>query len=76
MQGEKYIDTLKTKVDTVNGAVNGAVKTVYDFIVQNQGCRKSLIAEKTNIPIKTVEKHIAKLQEIYAIQNKIKTPTI
>jgi Fic family protein len=52
----------------VNGVVNGVVKTVYDFIEQNPGCRKPLIAKKTNIPIKTVEKHIAKLQEM----NKIK----
>lgn len=51
----------------VNGVVSGAVKTVYDFIAQNQGCRKPLIAEKTNIPIKTVEKHIAKLQEMNKI---------
>lgn len=52
----------------VSGAVNGVVKTVYNFIAQNPGCRKPLIAEKTSIPIKTVEKHIAKLQEM----NKIK----
>lgn len=52
----------------VNGAVNGVVKTVYNFIAQNPGCRKPMIAEKTSIPIKTVEKHIAKLQEM----NKIK----
>jgi len=61
----------KINVDTANGAangaVNGAVKTVYDFIVQNQGCRKPMIAEKTNIPIKTVEKHIAKLHEMNKI---------
>ncbi len=51
----------------VSGAVNGAVKPVYDFIAQTPGCRKPLIAEKTNIPIKTVEKHIAKLQEMKII---------
>ena len=73
---EEILATLKKrqgdplKEDTngaVNGAVNGVVKAVYDFIIQNQGCRKPQIAEKTNIPIKTVEKHIAKLQEMNKI---------
>lgn len=67
-QGDPLDKTNNVGVNgVVNGAVIGAVKTVYDFIAQNQGCRKPLIAEKTNIPIKTVEKHIAKLQEMNKI---------
>lgn len=68
-QGEELDKIMTSGVNgVVNGVVNGAVKPVYDFISQNPGCRKPLIAEKTNIPLKTVEKHIAKLQEM----NKIK----
>jgi predicted HTH transcriptional regulator len=51
----------------VNGVVSGVVKTVYDFIEQNPGCRKPQIAEKTEIPIKTVEKHITKLKAMNKI---------
>lgn len=68
-QGEPLVKDGDVGVNgVVNGAVNGAVKPVYDFIFQNQGCRKPLIAEKTNIPIKTVEKHIAKLQAMNKIR--------
>ena len=57
----------KTITSGVNGVVNGVVKTVYDFITQNEGCRKPLIAQQTKIPIKTVDKHIAKLREMNKI---------
>lgn len=57
----------KSKSGAVSGVVSGVVKPVYDFIAQNQGCRKPLIAEKTNTPIKTVEKHIAKLKDLNKI---------
>lgn len=70
-QGEP-LDKIKKQpeIGVVTGVVTGVVKPVYDFILQNQGCRKPLIAEKTNIPIKTVEKHIAKLQEMNKIEFK------
>jgi Fic family protein len=73
---EEILATLKNrqgeplKEDTngaVSGAVNGVVKTVYDFIAQNEGCRKPLIASRTKIPIKTVDKHIIKLREMNKI---------
>ncbi len=67
-QGELLDKTNNIDVNGVaNEVVNGVVKAVYDFIAKNQGCRKPLISEKTNIPIKTVEKHIAKLQEMHKI---------
>lgn len=67
-QGEPLDKTTTSGVNgVVDGVVNGVVKTVYNFIAQNPGCRKPLIAEKTNIPVKTVEKHIAKLQEMNKI---------
>lgn len=73
---EEILTTLKKrqgkalKSDTtgvVNGVVSGVVKTVYDFIALHEGCRKPLIAKHTNIPIKTVDKHIAKLREMNKI---------
>ncbi len=73
---EKILDTLRKRQGeplkeiangVANGVVNGVVKPVYDFIAQNEGCRKPLIARHTHIPIKTVDKHIARLREMNKI---------
>jgi Fic family protein len=53
-----------TTNEVVNGAVNGVVKIVYDFIANNEGCRKPVIAKKTKLPIKTVDRHIIRLREM------------
>ena len=54
----------------VNGVVNGALKVVFEFISLNEGCRKPLIAEKTTIPIKTIDKQIIKLRKMGKIEFK------
>ena len=58
----------------VNGALNevlnGALKVVFEFISLNEGCRKPLIAEKTSVPIKTIDKQIIKLRKMGKIEFK------
>jgi len=61
-------DTTVAEKGVAYGVVNGVVKTVYDFIAQNPGCRKPLIALQTKIPLKTVDKHITKLREMNKIE--------
>ena len=54
----------------INGVINEELKVVFEFISLNEGCRKPLIAEKTTVPIKTIDKQIIKLREMGKIEFK------
>ena len=65
---KEILNTLKMHTaGAVNGGVSGGVNLILDFIIQYPGCRANVIAEKLNMPLRTVQRRISELKK----ENKI-----
>ena len=65
---KEILTTLKMHTaGAVNGGVSGGVNPILDFIIQYPGCRANVIAEKLNMPLRTVQRRISELKK----ENKI-----
>ena len=65
---KEILTTLKMHTaGAVNGGVSGGVNPILDFITQYPGCRANAIAEKLNMPLRTVQRCISELKK----ENKI-----
>ena len=64
----EILNTLKMHTaGVVNGVVSGGVNPILDFISQYPGCRTNVIAEKLNMPLRTVQRRLSELKK----ENKI-----
>ena len=48
--------------DDMNGAANGAAKSVQEYIVQHPGVRANLIAVNLRLPIRSVQRYLQQLR--------------
>ena len=54
--------------DTANVGVNEGIKRIYDFIEKKPHCRIPSISKNTEIPVKTIERHVKKLLDLDMIE--------
>ena len=70
VEGEIFKIEVKTIEQDINGGINGGINMLFEIISKNSGLSAVEISNKSNIPLRTVQRQVKELKDKNLIEYK------